>query len=377
MKKSIGIVCLSLAALFVMPCTVALSVSGSVAKENTSGIADRLTVSSGMQSRYGTVLVNYSDTNSIEDTDKQLNSESPGEAADSDSDTSASDMMIKVYFASEDTTRTMYLEDYIAGVVLGEMLVSFEKEALKAQAVAARSYTLYMIEQGGSSTHESGAVICTDYTHCQAYKSPADILTAYPEGLAEEYHSKLLSAVAETAGEVITYEGEIVKAYYFDNSGGFTESYENVWGGENHGYTQSVPCMGESDTANFCTLKYFTPEEFLELFKKSNENVDATADNVFSTIEIIERTSSNRIDEISVGGVVFKGTVMRSILGLKSTNVIFRELDDGRILTITFGSGHGVGMSQSGAQGMAQNGSTYEEILKYYYQDVELEKYEA
>ena len=130
--------------------------------------------------------------------------------------------------------------------------------------------------------------------------------------------------------------------------------------------------MGEADKDNFCTLDYFSAEEFLERFKKANENVDATAETVFSTIKILSRTESNRIDEMSVGGVVFKGTAMRSILGLKSTNVIFRELDDGRILTVTFGYGHGVGMSQWGAQAMAERGSTAEEILKYYYKGVEI-----
>ncbi len=365
MKKAIGIICVALTVFFVMPCTIALSVSGSVSNAKGSDGLDKLVLTADHQSVYGQLVTDFknSDRDYLLNDKNQVSSEA------------AKDMLIKVYFAKEDVTKSMYLEDYIAGVVLGEMLVSCEKEALKAQAVAARSYTLYMMKHGGIGIHENGAAICTDYRHCQAYKSPADILKSYPDELAIEYHKKLFDAVRETKGQILTYEGEIVKAYYFDNSGGFTESYNNVWGGENHGYTQSVPCIGEADKDNFCTLSYFETEDFLNRFKEASGEVEATPETVFSTVKILSRTDSNRINEISVGGVTFKGTEMRSILGLKSTNVIFRELDDGRILTVTFGSGHGVGMSQWGAESMAERGSTYDEILKYYYTGVELSAY--
>ena len=384
MKRMTIFLCAVLAVLIVMPCAVALCVE--LAAEKDNGGNSVLTLSSDRLGTYGRLLVDYGQASDIVGNNVSLQQgtvdwyhkyleENSGAEDDNDKENSGASVKnieVKVYFHKEDIVRKVDLEEYLAGVVLGEMMISFEEEALKAQAIAARSYTLYMMEQGEGASHKDGAVICTDHTHCQTWKDPAELYNAYPEEQAEKYYEKLMRVIDDTKGKILMYEGKVVQAYYFDNSGGFTESYDSVWGGENLDYTQSIPCMGEADKDNFCTLDYFSAEEFLERFKKANENVDATAETVFSTIKILSRTESNRIDEMSVGGVVFKGTAMRSILGLKSTNVIFRELDDGRILTVTFGYGHGVGMSQWGAQAMAERGSTAEEILKYYYKGVEI-----
>ena len=366
MKKTVGFICLVLAVFLVMPCVIALSVSGSVAGTEQSGTKSGLLISSDKQTALGRKRIDLPHG--------ETSGGGTGITASSGiSSDSTEDLKIKVYFADKDETREIGLEEYITGVVLGEMLISFDKEALKAQAVAARSYTLYMLTHGGENYHKDGAIICTDFTHCQTWKSTDAIFADYPEEQANRYYEKLTAAIAETRHVIMTYKGEIVQAYYFSNSGGFTETYENVWGGDSLDYIQSVPCVGEADKENFCTLSYFTPEEFLTRFRNANDAVEATEETVYDSIRILERNSSNRIDTISVGGVVFKGTEMRSILGLKSTNVIFRELDDGRILTVTFGYGHGVGMSQWGASVMAENGSSYEDILNYYYKDITIE----
>lgn len=369
MKKTVSFICLALAVLVVMPCAVALGVSGSVA-EGGAGGGTRFLISSDRQTALGRKKIDLRADLS--------NGKGPGggtglTASSGISSGSTEDLKIKVYFAGEDETREIGLEEYITGVVLDEMLLSFDKEALKAQAVAARSYTLYMLTHGGGNYHKDGAIICTDHTHCQTWKSTDAIFADYPEEQAERYYRKLTEAIEETRHVIMTYGGEIVQAYYFSNSGGFTETYENVWGGESLDYIQSVPCVGEADKENFCTLSYFTPGDFLTRFRNANEAVDATEETVYDSIRILERNNSNRIDTVSVGGVVFKGTEMRAILGLKSTNVIFRELDDGRILAVTFGYGHGVGMSQWGAGAMAENGSSYEDILHYYYKNVTIE----
>ena len=392
MKKIVGLICGAVAALTVAPCAVAFCVSNAISQaDDTYGSVLRL--SSERQSTYGKVLASYGKDNEGFTQNNTTMDNYGGQADDSgtvkwyldylaslketdqpqkEQENTIKDIPVKVYFHKEDTVKEVSLEEYLAGVVLGEMLISFEEEALKAQAIAARSYTLFMMESGASKYHKDGASICTDHTHCQTWKSPQELFTAYPKEQAQKYYEKLMRVIDETRGQILMYDGKVVQAYYFDNSGGFTESYDSVWGGENLDYTQSIPCMGEADKDNFCTLDYFTPQDFLERFKNADGNVNATAETVFDTIKIISRTTSNRIDEMSVGGVTFKGTEMRSILGLKSTNVIFRELEDGRILTVTFGYGHGVGMSQWGAQAMAEKGSTAEEILKYYYKGVEI-----
>lgn len=372
MKKIIGFIGMFLAVFLIIPGIIVLSVSGSTvnAEGKTGTSKNGILISSDKQTALGRTAVDFQNG-----TYTQLNKiNGPKKTASSGiSSEDIENVKIKVYFADEDVTKEIGLEEYITGVVLGEMLISFDKEALKAQAVAARSYTLYMLTHGGENYHKDGAIICTDYTHCQTWKSTDAIFRDYPEEQAQQYYDKLISAIKETRQVIMTYEGEIVQAYYFSNSGGFTETYENVWGGDSLEYIQSVPCIGEADKENFCTLDYFTPEDFLERFKCANENVKADAENVYDTIKVVSRNSSNRIDILSVGGVEFKGTDVRSILGLKSTNIVFRELDDGRILTVTFGYGHGVGMSQWGAGEMAKNGSSYQEILNYYYKGVTIE----
>jgi peptidoglycan hydrolase-like amidase len=141
------------------------------------------------------------------------------------------DLLIRVYDSNEKRVKEMFLEDYIMGVVYAEMNLRNNIEALKAQAVAARSYTLYKFYNDGEGVniHKDGAVICTDYTHCQAWKDPEGIIPAYGKETGQELYSKLKKAVESTKGIVMTYEGEVIKAMYFSSSGGYTESMEDVW----------------------------------------------------------------------------------------------------------------------------------------------------
>ncbi len=299
-----------------------------------------------------------------------------GIASGLDSD-SLEDIQIKVYFKSTNETKTISLEEYVKGVIVGEMPLYFDEEALKAQAVAARTYTLYRMQHGGANAeaHKDGAVVCTDSGHCQAWRDPQSIFTSYGKEKAEIYYAKLCKAVEETRRIVVTYEDNLINALYFDNSGGWTECVQNVWGGKALAYLQSVPSGGEAESASFCTLKYFRPADFVSKLKAEDGRFQASADNVFDSIQNIVRNESGRLQTVSIGGVTFEGTTLRKVLNLRSTNMLFQELEDGTILLVTFGFGHGVGMSQWGAQAMAQDGASYEEILKHYYTGVTVELY--
>ncbi|MBE7065495.1 MAG: stage II sporulation protein D [Ruminococcaceae bacterium] len=282
--------------------------------------------------------------------------------------------IIRVYFKGEDISREMLLEEYIAGVIIGEMRLSFGVEAIKAQAVASRTYTLHKILNGGAEDvrHKDGAVICDDYTHCQAWRDINTIFTSYPEKQANEYYNKVMKAVQDTKGQVMSYNGEIVKAYYFSNGGGYTESIEDVWDSDAIEYLQSVPSVGDITSDSYCTVETFTPEEFKEKLKSFKPEIEIEASDIYESIENCEKSESGRVKNITIGGVGFKGTELRTCLGLRSTNFIFRQSAYGEIIVVVFGSGHGVGMSQWGAGVMAASGSLYDEILLHYYQGVSI-----
>lgn len=284
------------------------------------------------------------------------------------------EIKIKVYFTDEDITREILLEDYIAGVIIGEMRLSFGIEAIKAQAVASRTYTYHKILNGGAedAKHKDGAVICNDHTHCQAWRDIDTIFTSYPEKQANEYYEKVTKAVNETKGQVMSYNGEIVKAYYFSNGGGYTESIEDVWDSDAVEYLQSVPSVGDITSDSYCTVEMFSPEEFLSRLKEARPEIEVDASEIYESIENCEKSEGGRVKNITIGGVVFKGTELRSCLGLRSANFMFRQTYSGEIIVVVFGSGHGVGMSQWGAGIMANSGSSYKEILLHYYQGVSI-----
>jgi len=327
----------------------------------TSGIGKKYEIVSNAQTDIGSVSVGKVGIDSA--------LEEAGLKDDSDSE-----RKIKVYLKDEDITREMLLEEYVAGVILGEMRLSFGIEAIKAQAIASRTYTLHKILNGGAedARHKDGAVVCNDYTHCQAWRSIDTIFTSYPKSQAEEYYHKILGAVEATEGLVMSYNGEIVKAYYFSNGGGYTESVEDVWDSEAIDYLQSVPSVGDITSESYCTVETFSPEEFAARLKAAKPELDIEAEDIYDSIANCEKSESGRVKNITIGGVVFKGTELRTCLGLRSTNFIFRQSDYGEIIVVVFGSGHGVGMSQWGAGVMAASGNSYDEILLHYYQGVSI-----
>ena len=251
----------------------------------------------------------------------------------------------------------MTLEDYLLGVVLAEMPASFEPEALKAQAVVARTYTCKRMEGG---KHDAAAV-CMDPGCCQGFRAPEDYLD---EGGKQTAVDKVRSAVKSTDGQVLHYDGSLIDATYFSCSGGSTEDAVAVWG-QDVPYLRAVDSPGEEDAPRFTDSVSFTTSEFAGKLGLSDQGDPA------SWFGAVRYTEGGGVDTMVIRGKTFTGPRLRSALGLRST--AFSVSVDGKTITVTTrGFGHRVGMSQYGAQAMAQTGSSCAEILAHYYTGAEL-----
>lgn len=275
---------------------------------------------------------------------------------------------VRLFHKKEEKVEELPLDQYLYGVVSSEMPANFEKEALKAQAVVARTYTLYkMIQNKGK--HE-GADICDDSTCCQAWISKEDRLSKWKEEVREEYWNKIVNCVNETQGKMITYEGKPINAFFHSNSGGLTEAPINVWGGSGYPYLQSVQTAGEDAYSQYASKKTVTKEEFEQMIKKVHNNfkIDFTKKDC---IEIKEYTEGSRVKTIQIGNLELSGVEVRTIFGLRSAN--FKVTIEKENITFeVIGYGHGVGMSQTGADSLAKQGQNYEEIIHHYYTGVEI-----
>lgn len=282
---------------------------------------------------------------------------------------------INVYDTRSQKTISIPLEDYVKGVVAAEMPAEFEIEALKAQAIASRTYALQRTIhfKEGHPDHPD-APLCTGI-HCQAYLSLDELEKLHSKKWVEKYWDKIENAVDETINEVIYYEGEIIEPLYHSTSGGMTEDSVDVFAIERP-YLKAVPSPFEEDAPKFKSLVTMTVDEFIQKIQEKFAGTNITKDNVHEKIKLVERTDSGRIKKVMVDGTVVEGREIRELFELNSTN--FKILLDPKsnIVEIeTIGYGHGVGMSQWGANGLAKNGKDYEEILKHYYTGVKIEKY--
>ena len=262
------------------------------------------------------------------------------------------------------------LDTYIKGVVSAEMPAQYNEEALKAQAVVARTYTIYTIMHNNNK-HEN-ADICDNSSCCQAWISKDDRLSKWEDDKREEYLKKIEDAVDSTNGKIITYNGEVIDAFFHSNSGGTTETPVNVWGGTNYPYLQSVETSGEDGYKQYSSELTISKEKFKEKIKAKHPGlkIDFNDD---KCIEIKEYTESNRVKTIKVGNINISGVEIRTLLGLKSTKFDV-SMDKDNITFKVIGYGHGVGMSQTGADSMAKQGSNYEDIIHHFYTNVEIIK---
>jgi len=262
-----------------------------------------------------------------------------------------------IYMTISSTNDIVELEmnEYLKGVVLAEMPASFSLEALKAQAVAARTYTTKKLT---SANH-----ICDNPSHCQAWADPT----------TSEHYEKISQAVNETSSETLTYLGEPIEAFFHSSSGGKTENSENVWSASKP-YLISVESPGEEKIMNnFYSTKEVTYKDLQEKINTYKNKKLITSSNLKNKIKIISKTNGNRVKELKIQNTVLSGTEIRSIFDLRSANFEI-ELKEKSIVFKVSGYGHGVGMSQWGAEAMARNGSSYKEILYHYYPGTLIEK---
>ena len=273
---------------------------------------------------------------------------------------------IDVYFVAEDKVGKMDFEEYILCVLMAEMPASFEKEALKAQSVAARTYTLEKSMANKNIPDHKGADICTDSTHCQAYISKDDAKKKWGKDY-NKYLKKCTEAVNETEGLVAMYNNEPIKAVFHAFASGKTENASDVWGAD-VGYLKSVDSPGDSTAPKFETEKEVTVEEFKEIIS-SDQKVDFS-DNIIGKTTY---TVGGAVDKIKIGNKEFKGTKIRQLFSLRSACFTVTTHEDKIVFNVK-GYGHGVGMSQYGANYYAKEGLGFKEILKKYYSGIEIVK---
>lgn len=258
------------------------------------------------------------------------------------------------------------LDTYLYGVVSAEMPADYELEALKAQAVVARTYTIFKIE---NKKHDN-ADICDDSTCCQAWVSKEDRLARWEENKRESNWQKIEQCVNETKGKIITYENKPINAFFHANSGGTTELPVNVWGGSNFPYLQVVETAGEEGYNQYASEVEILQDEVMEKLKTKygDIQIDFAKDD---DIKILEHTDGNRVKTVKFGNHELSGVETRTIFGLKSTNFEITKQENKIKFTVK-GYGHGVGMSQTGADSIAKQGKNYEEIIHHFYSNVEI-----
>lgn len=269
--------------------------------------------------------------------------------------------------------QTLPLGKYLRGVVAAEMPASFPQEALRAQAVAARTYTQYKLEayeQGVEipASHE-GAQLCDDFTHCKAYVDVDKMKKDLWGDKADEYCAVIDDAVGATDGMVVTYQGEPIAAVFHAASSGKTEAALDVWGSA-HPYLVSVESPGEDACPKYQGTISISPKEFASKFWEKHPEANFN-DPPAGWFRDSNRSQSGGIINVSVGGVRVTGNEIRSMLGLNSTNFTLKA-DDSALVFSTTGYGHGVGMSQYGARELALEGKNFSDILKWYYQGTEI-----
>ena len=296
---------------------------------------------------------------------------------------------VKVWLEDEQEVRELDFEEYVACVVACEMPADFESEALKAQAVAARTYAVSKLSRwedsgaeaggaNGSATSGSGAhpqaPLC-DTTHCQVYRSQEELIRLHEDGWEKEGFAKVKEATEATRGQMLYYEGELVtQPLFFSSSGGQTENSEDVFVSA-YPYLVSVESPYETEATHQNETKRFTLSEMeaaLAAKYPDRQPGMLSADN----IAILSRTEGGRVAQMQAGNATYKGTEIRSALGLSSAlfSVEYENGDGGQTVIVftSDGSGHGVGMSQYGADGMAKEGVDYKEILAHYYQGTQV-----
>lgn len=275
------------------------------------------------------------------------------------------DIFISLYNKEDDNIENVKLEEYLVNVVSAEMPSSFSKEALKAQAVAARTYALKKINK--ELPEHKNADLCSDFAHCQAYLDTSKLKSKWGKSYSKNI-KKIKAAVSETKGEYLSYNNDYAITVFHSCSNGITEKASEVWGGD-IAYLTNVKSPGDYLKKDYITKAVFLRDEFISILKKHlGENADFSQ----NAIGNISYTSGSNVKDICIFGQNISGVDMRKLFSLKSSSFSLEEKNNEFIFTVT-GNGHGVGMSQYGAEKMAQEKHNYKDILFHYYPGTSLE----
>ncbi|MCK0470055.1 stage II sporulation protein D [Halalkalibacter sp. APA_J-10(15)] len=272
------------------------------------------------------------------------------------------DVSIAVFRSQQEVIDTLPLEIYVMGVVASEMNATFEMEALKAQALTARTYMVRHMLAPQDVDLPEGAMVTDTIMH-QVYKDEEELREAWGSEY-EHFMKRIEEAVLSTQGQVLTYDDEPIDAMFFSTSNGYTENSEDYWENEIP-YLRSVESPWDQRSPRFTAETTFTVEEF-------EQRLGVTLPEDQSVGVISERTKGSRVAKVNINGTELSGRYVREELGLDSSDFQWRR-EGNHIVVQTRGWGHGVGMSQYGADGMAKEGSDYEEIVNHYYQGVTIE----
>lgn len=286
-------------------------------------------------------------------------------------------MQIKLYRTASGKVETVNCYDYICGVVAGEMQANSHPEALKAQAVAAFTYTVnkmeYVLQHPESDIGHRGAYVCDDYSHCKAYLEKQDAMKKWGKSWYNKYYPNIESAVTATLGKIITYDGAPINAVFHAISNGKTCSAYEVWGTDVP-YLTTVECAFDKTAADYESVSCYSLSQFSQVF--ADELGVTLPEDPSAWIGGISYAPSGMVDQITIGNTVYAGTHIRKLFSLRSAT--FRvELQGDQVRFTVYGYGHGVGMSQNGANEMAKNGSTFEQILTYFYKGTAIQDYKT
>lgn len=268
---------------------------------------------------------------------------------------------VSVYRVAKETKEDVPLEEYLIGVVASEMNADFELEALKAQALAARTYIVKQMLNDEKLGVPAGSDV-TDTVNHQVYKSDEELKQQW--GMEYKWRmEKIRRAVEETSGQILTYEGIPINATFFSTSNGLTENAEEIWPNELP-YLVSVESPWDTKSPKFKAQKVFTVSQF-------EQKLGVKVPDGKTIGKIIKRTAGDRVGKVEINGKTITGREVREKLGLNSTDFAWERKGD-QIIVNTEGYGHGVGMSQYGANGMAAEGKTYDQIVRHYYKGAEI-----
>lgn len=273
---------------------------------------------------------------------------------------------VSVFRSAKGVTEKVPFEDYLVGVVAAEMPADFKEEALKAQALAARTYIVNRLVNKDTMGVPKGAQVTDTQIH-QVYMNDAEMRRDWGQDYAWK-KKKVLEAVRSTGGQILTYAGKPIDALFFSTGNGYTEDSEDYWAGSIP-YLRSVASPWDKESPKFSNQKVITVRAFEA---KLGVKIGSS-----STIgKIVARTTGKRVAKVNFNGKVLTGKDIREKLDLKSSDFSWQRKGNNIVIT-TKGFGHGVGMSQYGANGMAEDGSDYKEIVKHYYKGVEIASAES